>query len=171
MSCQGPGRVSWLDAVDPLGFSHTPILRIDRKWSEKEKTSVQIVSNCQSVAEDAAWPASAMRDAPGGKSSGRVCRYLWPPAADPFYTLSPPTADALLTSLTGVLAASFPSTVPASAALLVVVALFLMRPLNFFFTAECFAMLSREWLLNQLSCFFPLFLKKNLWTCTEGHMV
>lgn len=37
---------------------------------------------------------------------------------------------ALLTSLTGDLAASFPSTVPASVALLVVVVLVLMRSLN-----------------------------------------
>lgn len=142
---------------DQSTHARTHILRIDRKWPEKEKTSKH-----PSKLSVTCW-RRCLTSWRSERCTGEAVGYLWPPAADPFYTLKSPTANALLTSLTAGLAASLPSTVPASATLLLVVVLFLMPPLNVLLPSALQCCQESGCLINSVAP-PPSFFKKNLWT-------
>lgn len=133
MSCPGQAECpDWMQVTHWDSHTHTPILRTDRKWSEKEKTSVQTVKDCQSFAEAAAWPAGTLRDAPVRWKESRESAQV-SLTSSRWSILHTEPAHCRRTShlfnwrprcLVAV-------ALPASAALLDVVVLFLTRPLNF----------------------------------------
>lgn len=159
--------------------SHTqPILRIDSKWSEKEKhpsKQSRTVSQLLKTLLDqlVLWEMGAGGGREWGRGGpGRVCRYLWPPAADPFYTLSATHCRRTPHLFNWRPRCLVPVHCTCICRFIGCCCFVFNASITFFFTAECFAMLSRERLFNQLSCFFPLFFEKNLFaykSCWRAH--